>query len=253
MKRLFAFIALMLLGSAAYAVTVSSTTASLTGTPPLYLHPRESLTYTVSGTFTGRTEIQKSRNLQVWEPVGISTTNNAGGTFTGVIFNDNYPGYFRFQASTITAGSFVTELRDNDDQVAQMNNRKGVPTVRFFDDTMRLSSRIVFDPTVIGSSVILSSMTSITPEVFSRTFNVITSSGGAINMFSKPTIATTTAQDGELYIIACATNTITFHDNNQISGTLLELGANNRVLGVGDFLWLMFRAGSWYEMFYANN
>jgi hypothetical protein len=142
MRKILIALALLLAPALASAVTVSSTTASTNGTPPLLLQPKESLTYTEAGTFTGRIELQKSKNLINWEPLAISTTNNAGGTFTGVIYNDETPTYYRWKGSTITAGSFVTTLADNDDLVAQFNNLKGVPVLKLHDETIRTDYRI---------------------------------------------------------------------------------------------------------------
>jgi hypothetical protein len=154
MKRLLA--SLILLAAFAvpvHAVTVSSASASMGGRPPLLLFPNESLTYSETGTFTGRIELQKSLDGVNFVPIGISTVNNAGGTFTGVVRNDQYQAYYRWLVSTVTAGSFVSVLYDNDDYVGQIVNLKNQPLVRMSDDTFAITGALTTsgDLTVSGN------------------------------------------------------------------------------------------------------
>ncbi len=250
MKRILVTLVLLLAVTSAHAVTVSSTTASLNGTPALLLQPNESLTYKITGTFTGRIVLQKSRNQQAWTPLDISTTNNAGGIYTGVVSNDDHPYYFRWQASTITAGSFVTELTDNDDFVKQEVGLKKAPVLKIHDESVRFPQRVVYD---VGSTVALSSNTPLNQDNLPRYFNVITSSGGAITMNTTPAISTTPYADGTMYMIQSATATVTFQDDGTLSGSLLELGSTTRALGVGDILILVYRSGKWWEAGFFNN
>lgn len=140
MKRLIFASLIILAGvSASQAVTVSSTTRSLNGTPPLRVEPNESFIYSIgSSTFTGKINLQRSRNLQNWEPVGISTTNHVSGAFTDTFYNDERVSYYRWQASTITAGQFDTTLTDSQDLVAETKNHKKVPILQVFDDELKV-------------------------------------------------------------------------------------------------------------------
>lgn len=104
-----------------------------------------------------------------------------------------------------------------------------------------------------GSSLALSTSTSLTTTNLDKSFMVITSTGGAITVGSLPTIATTTATNGDYYTILSATATVTFSDNDSVAGTLLELGSTTRALGVGDILKLRYYNGKWYEEGFFNN
>ena len=127
--------------SASHAVIISSVTASITPTASLLLHPKESLTYTLSGTFTGRAVLEKSDDGTNYELV-LSSTNNSNATKTGVVFADRHPTYYRWRGSTITAGSFVFGLRDNDDLVDELHNRKGEVLIKYTDDGVQIKGNL---------------------------------------------------------------------------------------------------------------
>lgn len=162
MKRLIVAFAFMLMGGLAHAVTVSSTSAAMGGRPPLYLFPSESLSYSETGDFTGRIEIQRSFDGINFEPIGISTTNNEAGTFSGEVYNGDKAAYFRWYVSTVTAGSFTSQLSDRDDLYGEFTNTKGVPVIQLHDETTRfLNGKIQLGPTGVTSSTATDSGNSI--------------------------------------------------------------------------------------------
>ncbi len=118
--------------------TISSTTVNKF-TPSLLLRPHESLTYTLTGTATGQATIEKSRNNQEFSPAGVSVTGAGVLSSTGKLYSDEQTLYFRIRLSTITAGSFVLTMYDNDDVVQEFKNNKGIPIVVISDDSTAIS------------------------------------------------------------------------------------------------------------------
>lgn len=143
-KALFVVAALF---SPLKAAVISTTTANAGPQAVISLNSNESLTYSISGTFTGTAIIESSRDMTNWRPVGISTTNNSGSTLVGTIYAGPNPNNYRWNGTTITAGSFVYTMSDNDDFVAEQLNNKKVPVTQTYDD----SFRVLGDITVTGS------------------------------------------------------------------------------------------------------
>lgn len=146
MKRIATLIMLSMLGiasksyAASVAFTISSTTFvnGVARSDVLVLNPNESLTYTLTGSATGVMLLQKSIDGSNYTTIQ-STTNNRTGTFTGAEYSQNLTSFYRWSGSTMTgAGSFQMYLSDNDDFVNQVVNNKKVPSVQFYDDTIRL-------------------------------------------------------------------------------------------------------------------
>lgn len=124
------------------AATVSTTTALAGPSDALLLQKNETLTYTITGTFTGEAFIEKSVDMTNWAPVGISTTNNAGGTVTGTLYSLNKVSLFRWNGSTITAGAFIFTLADNDDFVSEQLNNKHIPVTQTYDESFRINGSL---------------------------------------------------------------------------------------------------------------
>jgi hypothetical protein len=250
-------IAALVLGCGVFAnagqVSVSiSSTSSAYYSAPLMLQPRESLGYKITGTATGTVIIEHSQTGRDYSSTGVSSVNIWGSTTTGNI-NTDVRDFFRFRVTTITAGTFNLTLTDNDDFVQEALNLKGLPVLKVYDESVRLEGRQVFAPGYNGSSLPLATTTELTPLNLDRTFMLVTSTGGALTVGSLPTISTTSAVTGSLYIIQSTTATVTFSDNGTVAGTLLELGSTTRALGVGDILVLIYQGGKWWEMGFYNN
>ncbi len=141
MKKLIKSLLIVLaLSSPALAgVTISTTTTLVGPIPALLLQPNETLTYSITGTFTGETRIERSYDATNWIPVGISTTNHSGGTVSGTLMSGSEMGLFRWNSSTITAGAFVYYMADNDDFVTERLNNKKVPVAQTYDDSFRIT------------------------------------------------------------------------------------------------------------------
>ncbi len=161
MKKIIAALAIMLgLSAPLMAITISTTTAGIAPTTALLLQKNESLDWSISGTFTGVTRIEKSIDGTNFAPVGISTTNNAVSTLTGTLYSGAGIGFYRWNASTITAGSFVYSMSDNDDFVTEQLNNKNVPITQTYDDTFRINGgQVVSGPIKIGDNVLGSAVT----------------------------------------------------------------------------------------------
>lgn len=249
MKRLIAFLFLVLMLSApASALTISSSTAQAGPLPALLLFPEETLSYDLSGTYTGLCQLEVSRDGTNYVPLAITGTSSQ--SVTGQVRNDSRHAYVRWNVISRAAGTFVTQLRDNDDFNREEVGHKKTSVLRLFDDSVRFPAQLVYEN---GSEVVLSSTTNLYPDNLPRVFNVLNSTGGAILMQTTPAISTSTYSDGTMYILQSATATVTFQDNGTLSGSLLELGSTTRALGVGDILVLVYRAGKWWEMGFYNN
>lgn len=160
-KALIAIVAVLGFCLPAAAVTLSSTTAKSGPVPALHLHPDETLTYTLTGTFTGTAYIEKSFDGTNWKPVGISSTNNSGATLTGTLASGKSATLYRWNGSTIAAGSFIFTMADNDDIVEEVKNNKKVPVTQTKDDSFNVLGRITSTGSLSSTFLILSSTFSI--------------------------------------------------------------------------------------------
>lgn len=139
MRKMIATLALIIgLALPSFAVSVSTTTPLAGPFTAILLQKNETLTYSSSGTFTGTALIEKSFDGTNWRPIGISTTNNSAGDFTGLIYSLDQVSLFRWNGSTITAGSFFFSMVDNDDLVTEQLNNKHIPITQTFDDSFRV-------------------------------------------------------------------------------------------------------------------
>lgn len=248
-KKILGFIGALLISGSAWAVTVSSTTPNVAILDSIFVQPNETLTYSLTGTATGTALIQVSRDGVNYEPTGVQAVGTGAVSETGTLAPGDKAAYYRWYISTITAGSFVTSLYDNDDFTAEIRNNKGQPNVQIYDDSFRFLQRMVLSP---AGTVALSSTTQLDMQTFKDSFVVVTSTGGAITLSATPTIGTTGAVDGTVFIIQSATATVTLSDDDSVAGTKLELGDTSRALGVGDIIGLIYRNGSWWELFFSN-
>lgn len=171
MKKLIKTLAVaaILLGAAyipAKAVTVSATISSTTIATPsgsLMLNKNESLTYTLTGTATGQIRIEKTETGDNWAPTGIAVTGAGVVSATGKLYSGDRTTFYRWRASTMSAGSFVVTLYDNDDVVQEFKNNKNIPIVVITDDALTVSG------TVVASSSSLSASTLNSPTINSPT------------------------------------------------------------------------------------
>ena len=131
----------LILPTTAGAVTVSKsfTTHSTAGTP-LLVFGGESLTFTVSGTFSGTVYVQRSdngsdyRNTSVYFS-GVNLSSSAVIYATGQL---GKPEYYRVYCSTHQSGTIVTALADVNDQVRTFPNLKGVTALEIDDDGIQI-------------------------------------------------------------------------------------------------------------------
>lgn len=261
MKKIFAITLLMMLGLAGksqaqlFTKSISSTTfvSGFAASDVLQLNPKESMNYTIKGGATGTIVLEKSIDGGSNYIIIFSSTNNSPtGVRSGTEYAGELTSFYRFRASTMTgAGQYTVTLEDNDDFVGQLNNNKKEPLVVFSDDRIAVK-KLTFSPTG-DTAIAMASNSTFTLSGFPRTFVIVTATGDAIVMRSIPTVSTAAAQTGDIYIIQSTTATITLQDDGTLAGSALELGASTRALGVGDMIGLIYRAGKWWEMFFANN
>lgn len=249
MKRFlaFLFLALMLIRPAS-AMVISSSTSQGGALPSLLLFPGESLTYDLSGQYTGLCQLEVSRDGVNYAPLAITGTSS--NTVNGVVQNDSRAAFVRWNVITRTAGTFATKLTDNDDFNREEVGHKKTSVLKLYDDSVRFPTNMVYEP---GDTIAFSSGTLLDLTDRPGTFRVLTSTGGPLVLNSVPAISTVTATAGQIVIIQSSTNTLTFQDDGTLSGSALELGAATRALGVGDILVLIYRASKWWEMGFYNN
>lgn len=88
-------------------------------------------------------------------------------------------------------------------------------------------------------------------------FGLFTSTGGAITVTATPTIATTTATNGQIFEIMSSTaSAITLKDNDSTTGTLLQFTSNtaSRTLNTtGDVIAFRYYNGTWYEVYFSTH
>ena len=84
----------------------------------------------------------------------------------------------------------------------------------------------------------------------------VVGNGGPVTLNSTPTVPTPST-DGQILIIRGTndTNTVTLQSEVAHAGTTLKMGANTRVLGLGDQIMLVWDSstGFWYEVGFSNN
>lgn len=261
MKKIFAVALLTMCGlvgksQAAFVTkTISSTTfvSGFAASDVLALNPRESMAYTLRGGATGTIHLEMSIDGGSNYTVIFSSVNNGPtGLRSGIEFAGERVTFYRFRASTMTAsGSFVVTLEDLDDYVGELRNNKKVPSVLFTDERVILP-KITLAPDS-DTPVAMAINSTFTASNFPRSFAIVTSTGGALVMTTRPTVSTTTARTGDIFVIYSTTATLTLQDNGTLAGSGLELGASTRALGVGDILVLIYRAGFWWEFGFYNN
>lgn len=93
--------------------------------------------------------------------------------------------------------------------------------------------------------------TGIIPESLSV---LVAGTSGATSLTNTPTVATNGVTSGKVVRImgTSDTDTIVVSDNGTVPGSLLELGASTRTLGIGDTLTLQWMSGKWYEIGFSN-
>ncbi len=169
--------------------------------------------------------------------------------------------------SAMAAGTGYHDIRLDLGDIYDTNNVKKIDitegTKIFDDDGTEVVDIDDNDFTIVGtwrqgqgnsaSDLAMSTSTSLTTTNLDASFITLTSTGGAVLVGSLPTIATTTATAGDRYTLLSTTVSVTFSDNDQVAGTLLELGASTRALGVGDILELIYHNSSWWEIGFYNN
>jgi hypothetical protein len=83
------------------------------------VRPKETATYSVSGTFSGTVVLERGIGTSAWEPVGTFTVSASGIVTAGV---------YRFRCSAYTSGTIVTALSDASDTFETwMNLDGGIP------------------------------------------------------------------------------------------------------------------------------
>lgn len=126
------------------AVTVSTTTINVGPYDAIRIQKNESVGYVLNSSFTGTAFLERSYDATNWEPIGISSTNNTGGgTISGTLYAPERSTLYRWNASTITAGSFAFSLSDNDDFVTEQLNNKFIPITKTYDDSFRVEGDII--------------------------------------------------------------------------------------------------------------
>lgn len=259
MKKIFAVAILAMLGlvgkpQAAFITNSISSTAlvnNFAASGVLLLQARESMDYSMVGPATGTIHLEKSLDGVNYNVILTSVCAGGSATLSGTQYAGEIPAFFRFRVSTQTAGTFVTTLVDDDDFVGELRNNKKVASVTFTDERV-IVPKLTYAPTG-DTAIILGATHTFTNYTFPNSFVIVTSTGGPLVMSATPTISTTTARTGDIYIIQSTTATITLSDNDTVAGTLLELGSTTRALGVGDILAVIYRAGKWWELYFANN
>ncbi len=139
-------VALLLMGasatlahSASYTATISST--SLGSVQALLLSPHESLTYSITGTSTGTAIVEKSQNASNWERI-TSVVAAGAVSSSGQLYSGDKNLYYRIRASTMTAGTFVFTIADNNDLVQQFFNWKNNPILSLYDDGLNVDANL---------------------------------------------------------------------------------------------------------------
>ena len=114
---------------------------------------------------------------------------------------------------------------------------------------------------VIAKATALTGVTASTTIAFTSAYWIVTSSGGVVPMVATPAISTAATSgvnitSGQTMIIRGTSdaNAIVLQDDDSVAGTLLELGATTRTLGLNDIIYLLFDAtsGRWLEVSYSN-
>jgi len=98
--------------------------------------PQDSLTYSVTGTYTGAMYFERSNNNGAsWESV---QTGTSGQSFSGTIMNEStFTQRFRWR-STVETGTAGTTIADVDNVSTRFTNRRGEDRVTISDDGVQL-------------------------------------------------------------------------------------------------------------------
>lgn len=107
--------------------------------------------------------------------------------------------------------------------------------------------------TNVGSGAVHISSTGISIAV-AKSYVIITSTGGPLNMTATPNISTATARNGDQLCVMSSTASITINDRLSLVNTGVALGAATRTLGVNDNICFTFVAstGAWVERSFTN-
>jgi hypothetical protein len=113
------------------------------------ISPGNSLTYSVSGTYTGSMVFERSRNEgQSWEPVQAGTSGQA---FSGTASNEGTATLrFRWRSSVAT-GTAATTIADVNNVVRRITNREGADRIVVSDDGVDLVGDVTVNGGEIGS------------------------------------------------------------------------------------------------------
>lgn len=186
------------------STTISSTSASYNSSV-LYVGPGETASWTLSGTATGTVSLMGSRNGYSYSDT-ISTAVGAGAVSASGVVRAGTRGYWlRYTVSTITAGSFVCALADQDDKYKEFANGNGRVSLSLYDDSVRITKDLYAPEDVVaglttGISTATSSGNSFGPKSYAYL------GGGSDVSEGHPVIATTTvAGKGVTVMLAPAT------------------------------------------------
>lgn len=123
-----------------------------------------------------------------------------------------------------------------------------------FTGTLGVSDNLTLDDLLILSPSTFLGMTTSSAVTASRTYHLFTSTAGAVKLASTPTISTAAATNGQLLIMRSTStvNYITIQDNDTLSGSQLELGADTRDLDSNNPIVLIYDSGTekWHEVAY---
>lgn len=113
--------------------TVSKSFTATGNSPYLLVRPNETLTYSVSGTFAGVVQIQKSVNGVSWETVVADVSSTASGTLvnSGVAGKNSR---YRVSCSSYTSGTIVTSLTEGSDVFQNFSSPGGERVLELLDD-----------------------------------------------------------------------------------------------------------------------
>ncbi len=124
--------------AASVTAVISSNTISISSVTIL-LQPHESLSYSLGGVATGTIRIERTETGENWTPIsGVSFTGAGLVSQSGTLASGDRSAYYRWKATTMTAGGFVATIADNDDFVSESKNRKGKSTFQLYDETVRI-------------------------------------------------------------------------------------------------------------------
>lgn len=129
--------------------TVTATFTAAANGNAFAVLPDDSLTYTVTGTYTGAMIFERSRNNgATWTPVVSGTS---GQVFSGSVENTSgMTERYRWR-STVATGTASTTIADVDKVVQRFVNRDNVPRIEITDDGVNLYGTVLVDGQPIGT------------------------------------------------------------------------------------------------------